>query len=85
VDLSRIDCERALKRIELFLDDELDPAERELLRAHLGDCPPCGGRAEFQRRLKGLVARTCSQEAPRALRMRIDRILLDPPGGPSSS
>jgi mycothiol system anti-sigma-R factor len=82
--LSRIDCEQALKEIELFLDGELDPAERERLRAHLGDCPPCGDRAEFRRRLKGLVARTCSQEAPPALRLRIHRILSEAPGRPPS-
>jgi mycothiol system anti-sigma-R factor len=77
VDLSRIDCERALKAIELFLDGELDPVESELLRAHLGDCPPCGNRAEFQRRLKGLLARTCSQEAPASLQIRVQRITLE--------
>jgi mycothiol system anti-sigma-R factor len=79
VDLSRIDCERALQEIELFLDGELDPAEHELLRAHLGDCPPCGDRAEFQRRLKGLLARPCSHEAPPSLRVRIQRITVEGP------
>jgi mycothiol system anti-sigma-R factor len=81
--LSPIDCERALKEIELFLDGELDPRERELLRAHLGDCPPCGDRAEFQSRLKGLLARTCSQDAPASLRARIERIMIEHPEHPA--
>lgn len=83
--MSETECEKALQEIELFLDGELDPADEESLSAHLGGCPPCGDRAEFQRRLKAIVASKCCEEVPSTLRGRIDEILVrgeGPAGGP---
>jgi mycothiol system anti-sigma-R factor len=77
--LSPIDCERALREIELYVDGELDAAEAQLLRAHLGDCPPCGNRAEFQRRLKALLAAKCASEMPVSLRARLHAVLVEEP------
>lgn len=79
--MSETECERALKEIERFLDGELDPPEAERLSAHLGGCPPCGDRAEFQRGLKAIVASKCCEEMPSTLRERISEILVhgDPP------
>ncbi len=39
-----IDCDRCSARLDAFLDDELAPAEREEIVAHLASCPGC--RAE---------------------------------------
>ena len=81
--MSPIDCERALEKIEVYVDGELEPAEAEMLRAHLGDCPPCGDRAEFQRRLKALLAAKCASETPVSLRVRLRAVLFeDPPSAP---
>jgi mycothiol system anti-sigma-R factor len=73
-----------LKRIELYLDGELDPPEAEFLRAHLATCPPCGDRADFRRRLKALVATKCGERIPAALRIRVERIVVEtePPPAP---
>ena len=73
--MSSIDCERALREIELFLDGELDPSEVALLRKHLGNCPPCGDRADFHRRLKELLANKCHEQLPAALHARIHEVL----------
>jgi mycothiol system anti-sigma-R factor len=70
-----MDCEKALKEIELFLDGELPSQAVQEVGAHLKDCPPCGERAEFQRRLKSLLATKCSDEVPVSLRGRIEAIL----------
>jgi mycothiol system anti-sigma-R factor len=81
VDLSPIDCEEVLRKIDVYVDGELEPGEAEMLRAHLGDCPPCGDRAEFQRRLKALLAAKCVSETPMSLRVRLRAILVE--GAPS--
>jgi mycothiol system anti-sigma-R factor len=83
VDLSGIDCERALKEIELYLDGELDPAEVGVLHAHLASCPPCGDRADFRRRLKALVATKCGERAPSSLRVRVERIVVEAESPPT--
>jgi mycothiol system anti-sigma-R factor len=85
VDLSPIDCEEALRKIDIYVDGELEPAEAEMLRAHLGDCPPCGDRAEFQRRLKALLAAKCASETPMSLRVRLRAILVEGPPSPPPS
>jgi mycothiol system anti-sigma-R factor len=79
-----MDCDKALKEIELFLDGELPPPDVEEVGAHLKDCPPCGERAEFQRRLKYLLAAKCCDEVPASLRTRIAAILERGPAGTES-
>jgi anti-sigma factor (TIGR02949 family) len=71
VDLSEISCEEVLEEIEHFLHGELDPARARRLGEHLGTCPPCFDRSEFQRRLKEIVRYKCRSEAPQALAWRI--------------
>lgn len=69
------DCERALHEIEAYLDGELEPAVAGTLRQHLAACAPCMGRADFQRKIKELLAAKCgceNQELPESLRMRIE-------------
>jgi mycothiol system anti-sigma-R factor len=82
--LSGIDCERALKEVELYLDGELDPTEVALLRSHLASCAPCGDRADFRRRLKALVATKCGERAPASLRVRVERIVVAAEQPPSA-
>jgi anti-sigma factor (TIGR02949 family) len=71
VDLSEISCEEVLEEIEHFLHGELDPDRAARLETHLGTCPPCFDKAEFQRRLKEIVKYKCRNEAPQALAWRI--------------
>lgn len=46
------DCERALRLLAAYLDDELGAAEHQSLEQHLSRCRSCWSRAEFERRLK---------------------------------
>jgi mycothiol system anti-sigma-R factor len=59
VDLSPTDCEHVLRQIELYLDGELIGVERVEIERHLGECSPCSGRSEFQRRLKEMLRAKC--------------------------
>jgi mycothiol system anti-sigma-R factor len=59
VDLSGTDCEHVLRQIELYLDGELVGVERVEIEVHLGECSPCQGHSEFQRRLKEMLRAKC--------------------------
>ena len=72
-DPSPADCADYLERIVYFLDNELDEADCSAVQLHLDSCNPCLERYDLQRTVKGLVARSCSEVAPAALRQRVMR------------
>ncbi len=76
-----IDCEEVLRSIERYLDGELAEDVRAEVAEHLGRCGPCMDRAEFRRRLKGLLATRCRSEVPGGLLSRIRALLDDPSVG----
>ncbi len=69
--MSEISCEEVLAEIEHFLHGELDPGEAARLADHLGTCPPCFERAEFQRELKAIVKQKCRSQAPQHLLWKV--------------
>jgi mycothiol system anti-sigma-R factor len=71
------DCEQALREIEAYLDGELEPSSLRELEVHFEDCTPCADRADFQRKLKSLIAGKCASapSVPPGLRARIDEML----------
>jgi mycothiol system anti-sigma-R factor len=72
VDLSPIECEHALRQIELYLDGELVGLERLEIERHLGECSGCHGHSEFQRRLKDLLRDKCGcRDVPPELAERV--------------
>lgn len=83
-------CADYLEQIVYFLDNELDEADVTAVRLHLDVCGPCLARYDLQRTVKALVARSCSEPAPDALRQRVllsirevqVRITEEPPAGP---
>jgi mycothiol system anti-sigma-R factor len=70
-DLSEISCDEVLAEVEDYLHGELDPARARVLAAHLSTCSPCWERAEFARKLKGLVRTKCRSQTPEHLIVRI--------------
>lgn len=64
-------CADYLDQIVYFLDNELDEADVVAVRLHLDACSPCLERYDLQRTVKALVARSCSEPAPEALRQRV--------------
>jgi len=66
-----IDCDAAMANLFTFIDAELDVHELEEMRGHLDDCPECLYEEELGRKLKGVIQRTCVEQAPEALRDRV--------------
>ena len=70
-DMNKPDCAEALARLEFFIDHELPNADFEQIKQHLEDCGPCLQIADLERAVKALVARSCTEHAPDALRDRV--------------
>ena len=64
-------CADFLEQIVYFLDNELDDADIVEVRLHLEECGPCLAKYDLQRTVKTLIARSCSEPAPDALRERV--------------
>ncbi len=75
-----------LRQIELYLDGELVGVERVEIERHLGECSPCHGHSEFQRRLKEMLRAKCGcNEIPPELIERVRALVSSPhPHHPSS-
>ena len=65
------DCVEFLDRIVYFIDNELDEADCAVVQVHLRECGPCLERYDLQRTVKSLVARSCAESAPDALREKV--------------
>jgi mycothiol system anti-sigma-R factor len=57
-----MNCEQVVDHLWSFLDGELDTATSDELRQHLDECRRCFSRAEFERRLKTMVRRSCERD-----------------------
>ena len=53
------DCSQVLAEVWLFLDNECDQQQREVLHQHLNGCSPCLEEYGLDERLKELLARKC--------------------------
>ena len=78
------DCEMVLDHVQEFLDNELDWATEDAVRAHIAICEPCLDQAEVWMAVKTLVKRACTTEsAPDALvsrvSLRISSLRIDKP------
>ena len=69
-EMSKEQCVDYLERIVYFIDNELDEADCAAVQLHLDTCNPCLVKYDLQRTVKSVVARSCSETAPRALRER---------------
>lgn len=65
------ECVDYLERIVYFIDNELDEADCSEVRLHLDACSPCLQRYDLQRTVKQIVARSCAESAPEALREKV--------------
>jgi mycothiol system anti-sigma-R factor len=65
------DCADFLEEIVYLIDNELDDADITAVKLHLEACSPCLEKYDLQRTVKSIVARSCSESAPRELRERV--------------
>ena len=76
-DSTTMDCDEALRLLAAFLDDELPADARAGMDRHLERCRGCFSRAEFERRLKGEIARAGREDVTPDFEERIRRLLAD--------
>jgi anti-sigma factor (TIGR02949 family) len=66
------DCEMVLEHVQEFLDNELDSATEEAVRAHIAICEPCLDQAEVWMAVKTLIKRACPpRSAPESVVSRV--------------
>jgi anti-sigma factor (TIGR02949 family) len=66
------DCAHALSQLYEFLDNELENADADAIRAHLAACEPCLDTFDAEQAMKKLIKRGCSGEiAPEHLRAKV--------------
>ena len=65
------DCGKVISELQTYLDGEVGPDFAQAVAAHLHECPPCEDRAEFERRVRAIIAAKCTDCAPVDLRERI--------------
>lgn len=65
------DCEHALGHLYEFLDSEMTSDDEARMRAHMAHCAPCVAELSAEELVKSLVRRSCSEQAPESLRLRI--------------
>lgn len=75
--MKNIDCERAIRLVAGYLDDELQGSDRQQLESHLDTCLSCYSRAEFERRLKEQLAALRQHRPDAPLEGRIRRLVAD--------
>jgi anti-sigma factor (TIGR02949 family) len=61
------ECDALLERLEIYLDGECPRDMESQIAAHLQECPPCLDRADFERKVRQLVASRCRDAAPSGL------------------
>ena len=76
--MSGKDCDEALEELYGYLDGELTPERRSLIRSHIDDCAPCLDAFDFEVELRQVLSRKCRDTVPEDLRRRIaDALRLD--------
>lgn len=78
-----VDCRESLTEIYWFLDGELTPERRTLIRAHLEACHGCLKTFDFEAELRSIVSICCQERRlPSGLRERIAEVLASLPEEP---
>lgn len=70
-----MDCDGATHRVYHYLDGEMTVWKRRAIKRHLDDCPPCADGFDFEIEIRRVIAVSCTEEAPEALRHRIGQAL----------
>lgn len=69
---AKTDCRQVLKRLYLYIDGEIAGEDCASIEAHLKLCPPCMHHVDFEKDLKEVVRRKCSEgTAPPELAQRL--------------
>lgn len=69
------DCNDALQTLYHYLDGELTPERRSAIQRHLDQCSPCLNAFDFEAELKVVIARSCRDQVPESLRLRVAELI----------
>ncbi len=68
----KAECAEVIAEVWTLLDGECTAENREKLRKHLEECPPCFRLYGLEERIKALIAtKCCGERAPEGLRERL--------------
>lgn len=66
------DCDETLRQLYAYLDAVIDDTVRADIESHVGDCPDCKDRVEFESSLKiHIRLRSKEEPLPEELRQRL--------------
>jgi len=68
-------CRDAIQRLWALIDEDLDTATEEQVRAHLEACSHCFPQFDFQKEFTAFLAARCRHEAPEELKSKIMALL----------
>lgn len=74
---STLSCQDAMVRLWAYIDGELEPGSQQEMRRHLELCENCFPQYDFQRAYLEFLHRHARGDAPRELRRRVFRRLLE--------
>lgn len=66
-----MDCKKMAKKLNEFLDRELDEKERLDFQSHLAACEACFSRCEFEKILRISVKKGLTQTMPAGLKNKV--------------
>ncbi len=66
-----LDCSDVVEAVYLYIDGELNADVIDNIRSHLDECSPCLREYGIEQEVKALIARSCCETAPDALRASI--------------
>lgn len=66
-----LDCSDVVEAVYLYIDGELSAEVIDNIQSHLDDCSPCLREYGIEQDVKALIARSCCETAPDALRASI--------------
>ena len=89
-DVSRVDCQEAVRQLYVYLDGELTEERRLKIAMHLDDCGPCADAAGFEADLRAVVSSRCKDRVPDSLIARVASAIaaeaaLTDPGRPAGA
>lgn len=66
-----LDCADVVEAVYLYIDGELSEDVIDKIRVHLDECSPCLREYGIEQEVKALIARSCGETAPEALRASV--------------
>ncbi len=75
--MTKKSCDDAITKIYGYLDGEISPMKRVLVRLHLRRCSGCEGAFSFERRLQIVIRERCQEEVPADVLAKLRAIVSD--------